>query len=88
MEVRGQRPTTRLLSRSAEEPTVPRAFWPESSARLWRQACALIPSMVACQALMVAHVDNFKFLGLSALCRVPLACLLEGGKPAGEVHVR
>ncbi len=43
--------------------------------------------MVPGQAIWVACLDNSKILGLSALCRVPLALLLKNGKPAGEAHV-
>ena len=44
-----------------------------------RQHRELIRNMVVRQAVLLAYIDDFKVLGLSALCVVPLALLLKGG---------
>jgi DHA2 family multidrug resistance protein len=52
-----------------------------------QQAQQMIQNSVVRQATMLAYIDNFKILAISAMCMVPLVLLLKGGKPGGELHV-
>ena len=47
----------------------------------------LMEIMVSRQASMLAYIDNFKVLAISAACMVPLVFFLKKPKHGGEMHV-
>jgi MFS transporter, DHA2 family, multidrug resistance protein len=51
------------------------------------QSHKMLEMMVGRQAAVLAYIDNFKILAISAACMVPLALLLRKPKTGGEVHV-
>src|ERR1039458_3534244 len=50
-----------------------------------KQAYAVIGSMVARQSALLAYLDNFWLLGLSALALVPLTFLMKKSRPGGPL---
>ncbi len=52
-----------------------------------KQAYAAIGGMVAQQSAMLAYLDNFWLLGLSALALVPLTFLMKKSRPGGAIAV-
>jgi DHA2 family multidrug resistance protein len=58
-----------------------------SAAQAVQQSHKMLEVMVGRQASMLAYIDNFKILGISAACMVPLALFLKKAKSGGEVHV-
>ena len=52
-----------------------------------KQAYAVIGSMVARQSALLAYLDNFWLLGLSALALVPLTFLMKKSRPGGPLAV-
>jgi DHA2 family multidrug resistance protein len=52
-----------------------------------QQSHKLLEVMVGRQASMLAYIDNFKMLAISALCIVPLTLLLRKGKAGGELRL-
>jgi DHA2 family multidrug resistance protein len=58
-----------------------------SPAQAMQQAYKLLEGNLYRQATMLAYVDNFKILGISALCMVPLVMFLKKGRPSGDVPV-
>jgi DHA2 family multidrug resistance protein len=58
-----------------------------SAAYATHQAYALIQGTVERQAAMLAYLDDFRALGLSILCMVPLVFLIKKGKPGGGMAV-
>jgi DHA2 family multidrug resistance protein len=52
-----------------------------------QQAYALIEGTLQRQAAMLAYLDDFRLLGISILCMVPLVFLMKKGKPGGGIAV-
>jgi MFS transporter, DHA2 family, multidrug resistance protein len=52
-----------------------------------RQAYGAIGDMVARQASLLAYIDNFWLLGMSALLLVPFAFIMKKAKPGGPIAV-
>jgi MFS transporter, DHA2 family, multidrug resistance protein len=52
-----------------------------------QQAYAAIGGMVAQQSSLLAYIDNFWLLGMSALALVPLTFLMKKSKPGGPIAV-
>jgi DHA2 family multidrug resistance protein len=52
-----------------------------------RQAYAAIGGMVAQQSMLLAYIDNFWLLGLSALALIPLTFLMKESKHGGPLAV-
>ncbi len=52
-----------------------------------QQSQKLLEVMVGRQAAMLAYIDDFKILAISALCMVPLTLLLKKTKTGAEMHV-
>ena len=52
-----------------------------------KQAYAVIGGMVLQQATLLAYLDNFWLLGITALALVPLTFLMKKTKPGGAVAV-
>jgi DHA2 family multidrug resistance protein len=52
-----------------------------------QQSHKLLEAMVGRQAAMLAYIDDFKILAISALCMVPLTFLMRKAKTGGEMHV-
>jgi DHA2 family multidrug resistance protein len=52
-----------------------------------RQAYGVIGGMVAQQSALLAYIDNFWLLGVSALVLVPLTFLMKKSKPGGPIAV-
>jgi DHA2 family multidrug resistance protein len=52
-----------------------------------RQAYGVIGSMMVRQATLLAYIDNFWLLGISALVLVPFVFLMKKAKPGGPVAV-
>jgi MFS transporter, DHA2 family, multidrug resistance protein len=52
-----------------------------------RQAYAVVGEMVTRQATLLAYIDNFWILGVSALALVPLTFLMKKARPGGPVAV-
>jgi DHA2 family multidrug resistance protein len=52
-----------------------------------QQAYALIEGTVQRQAAMLAYLDDFRLLGISILCMVPLVFLMKKGRPGGGIAV-
>jgi DHA2 family multidrug resistance protein len=53
-----------------------------------KQSHNILDALVRRQAAMLAYIDDFKILAISALCMVPLTLLMRKSKPGGEMHVR
>jgi len=58
-----------------------------SAAQAAQQAQKMLETLVGRQAAMLAYIDNFKILAISAACMVPLVLFLKKPKAGGEVHV-
>jgi MFS transporter, DHA2 family, multidrug resistance protein len=58
-----------------------------SAAYASQQAYALIAGTVQRQASMLAYLDDFRLLGISILCMVPLVFLMKKGRPGGGIAV-
>jgi DHA2 family multidrug resistance protein len=56
-----------------------------SAAFASRQAYALVEGTIQRQATMLAYVDDFRLLGLTILCMVPLVFFMKKSKPGGMV---
>jgi MFS transporter, DHA2 family, multidrug resistance protein len=52
-----------------------------------QQAYALIEGTVQRQATMLAYLDDFRLLGISILCMVPLVFLMKKSRPGGGIAV-
>jgi DHA2 family multidrug resistance protein len=52
-----------------------------------KQAYTVIGGMVAQQSTLLAYIDNFWLLGVSALVLVPLTFLMKKSKPGGPIAV-
>jgi DHA2 family multidrug resistance protein len=52
-----------------------------------RQAYGVVGEMVARQASLLAYIDNFWLLGMSALMLVPFVFIMKKAKPGGPVAV-
>src|SRR5579863_817613 len=52
-----------------------------------QQAYALIEGTLQRQAAMLAYLDDFRLLGISILCMVPLVFLMKKGRPGGGIAV-
>jgi len=63
------------------------AFSGSGAVMATRQAYAGVGVMVARQATLLAYLDNFWLLGLSALALVPLTFLMKKPKPGGPLAV-
>src|SRR5579863_1627349 len=58
-----------------------------SAAFATQQAYALVQATVQRQAAMLAYIDDFRLLGVSILCMVPLVFLMKKGRPGGGIAV-
>src|SRR5271168_4049268 len=58
-----------------------------SAALAVQQSYKMLEVMVGRQAAVLAYIDNFKILAISAACMVPLVLFLKKPKSGGEVHV-
>jgi len=52
-----------------------------------QQAYALIEGTLQRQSAMLAYLDDFRLLGISILCMVPLVFLMKKGRPGGGIAV-
>ncbi|MFZ1006296.1 MAG: DHA2 family efflux MFS transporter permease subunit [Candidatus Sulfotelmatobacter sp.] len=52
-----------------------------------QQAYALIEGTLQRQAAMLSYLDDFRLLGISILCMVPLVFLMKKGRPGGGIAV-
>jgi DHA2 family multidrug resistance protein len=52
-----------------------------------RQAYGVVGEMVARQSSLLAYIDNFWLLGMSALVLVPFVFIMKKAKPGGPVAV-
>jgi DHA2 family multidrug resistance protein len=52
-----------------------------------RQAYATVGGMMVRQSILLAYLDNFWLLGISALVLVPFVFIMKKAKPGGAVAV-
>jgi MFS transporter, DHA2 family, multidrug resistance protein len=52
-----------------------------------RQAYGVVGAMVTQQSTLLAYIDNFWLLGISALALVPVAFIMKKAKPGGPIAV-